>query len=66
MEHAYESIIELLSCVMEPMPLNQLGVPDYCRNILATLARVKQMIEDLEKYYRGLMRSYNMSMDVEF
>ena len=66
MEHTYDSIVHLLSGILEPMPLNQLGVPDYCRRILAILGGIKHIIQDLEGYYRNLLRSYDITMDEEF
>ena len=66
MDGTYDNIVSALSCVLEPIPLNQLGVPDYCRHILSVLASIKGMIEDLENYYKRLQRSYEPDMDEEF
>lgn len=58
MENTYEKLVKALSCLLEPAPLNQLGMPDYCRYMLRALGLVKEMIEDVEGYYRRMLRSY--------
>ena len=65
MEDIYEKIVQALSCILEPMPMNQLGMPEYCRYILGVLANTKQMIEELEESYRSMLRSYD-TIDEEF
>ena len=66
MSQMYDKIVSLLGSILEPPPLNQLGVPDYCRHMLRVLDEVKKMIEDLESSYRTMLHSYDTTMDEEF
>lgn len=65
MDSVYEKILSVLSGILEPAPLNQLGMPDYCRYMLGILGQTKRMIEELEESYRVMLRSYE-TMDEEF
>ena len=60
MEDTYDKLTNMLSCILEPMPHNQLGVPDHCRYILGILNQIKKMIEQLEESYLSMLRSYEM------
>ena len=64
MYETYNKIYSLLACILEPAPLNQLGMPEYCRHILSVLAEVKSKIEELEDSYRRTLSSFDM--DEEF
>lgn len=66
MDAIYNKIVNLLSGILEPVPLNQLGMPQYCRYMLNILADVKSAIEDLETSYRSTLRLYEMDIDEEF
>lgn len=66
MYEVYDKIVSLLTGILEPAPLNQLGMPDYCRHMLSILSQIKKQIEDLEETYRNIMRSYDISMNEEF
>ncbi len=65
MEEVYGKLVELMRCILEPFPANQLGVPDHCRYVLSVLAGVKHKIEELEEYYCNMMRQYDITMDEE-
>lgn len=66
MYERYDKIVSLLTHILEPAPLNQLGMPDYCRYMLGILSQVKKQIEELEDSYRTIMRSYETEMNEEF
>jgi hypothetical protein len=66
MYEVYDKIVSLLTCILEPAPLNQLGMPDYCRYMLSILDQIKKQIEELEETYRNTLRSYDISMNEEF
>ena len=61
MEDIYNKLINLLSHILEPMPLNQLGVPEHCRYILGILSDAKKIIVQLEELYLSTLRSYDMN-----
>ena len=60
MEQVYETFMRVLSGLLEPAPLNQLGMPEYYRHILQVLAQAKTMIEQLEVTYRDMLPSYEI------
>lgn len=60
MEQVYDSIVVSLNCILEPPPLNQLGMASYCRSILATLSRIKQQLESMESYYKDELKHWEM------
>jgi hypothetical protein len=62
----YDNIVQLLKCILEPAPLNQLGLPYYYRQILAALSQVKHIIEDAETFYTQQLRSWENNIDEEF
>lgn len=66
MEQFYDKIIKTLSCILEPAPLNQLGMPSYYRHILAVLSQIKEQIESMEAYYKSQLNSWENVMDEEF
>jgi hypothetical protein len=60
MEKLYDDIVRSLICILDPPPLNQLGMPDYCRSILAILSQVKAQIESIERYYIDELKYWEM------
>jgi hypothetical protein len=62
----YDNIVQLLKCILEPAPLNQLGLPYYYRQILAALSQVKHIIENAESHYAQQLKSWENSIDEEF
>lgn len=66
MYQTYDKIVSVLTSILEPAPLNQLGMPDYCRSMLDVLSKVKKMIEELEESYRMILCSYDTNMNEEF
>jgi hypothetical protein len=62
----YDNIVQLLKCILEPAPLNQLGLPYYYRQILAALSQVKQIIENMESHYAQQLKSWENNIDEEF
>jgi hypothetical protein len=62
----YDNIVQLLKCILEPAPLNQLGLPYYYRQILAALSQVKQIIENMESHYTQQLKYWENNIDEEF
>jgi hypothetical protein len=55
-----------LKKLSEPLPLNQLGVPNHYRYMLTVTAKIKQLITGLETEYQTSLRSFENHMDEEF
>jgi len=55
-----------LKKLVEPLPLNQLGLPDHYRYMLKITSRIKQLITELETGYQSNLRSFENHMDEEF
>jgi hypothetical protein len=66
MYETHDKIVTMLESILEPAPLNQLGMSDYCRQKLIVLDEVKKMIEELQSSYRTLLHSYDITMNEEF
>ena len=64
MEQTYDHLAHLIKRILEPPPLNQLGMADYYRNILGSLSAAKQIIEQLETYYKHSLSGW--AMEEEF
>jgi hypothetical protein len=60
MEQTYDNIVTSLLCILEPRPLNQLGMPNYCRSILAVLSQIKEQIRSIETYYKDELTYWEM------
>ena len=59
MEQTYDTLTTMLRNILEPLPANQEGVPDYCRRMLLILRNVRYMIEDLEKSYEETIEEFS-------
>ena len=55
-----------LKKLSEPLPLNQLGVPDYYRYMLSVISQLKTLIENLETSYMNSLRLSESHMNEEF
>jgi len=60
MEQTYDNIVTSLLCILEPRPLNQLGMPNYCRSILTVLAQIKQRLQLIETYYADELKYWEI------
>lgn len=60
MEQLYDDIVRSLMCILEPPPLNQMGMPNYCRSILAVLSQIKEQIQSIETYYTDELKYWEM------
>lgn len=61
-----DEIYTELKRLSEPLPLNQLGVPDYYRYMLSIIPRLRTLIDELEMSYMNSLRLSESHMNEEF